>query len=163
MFKVIQGVLSLIRLNQAPVLISVCVCVSVYSPTKPAACSQTCSSWSYTWWAQAEFVHQVWVLVASKGDPRSPWTHETCFFVLPHMCSTDSQGHLVNPRSPTLLEVKSAVSSIRDLSCPPSSFQSLSSASIFNQLSSTEGMRGLFPAFSFTHYLAADSRTLLIP
>lgn len=49
------------------------------------------------------------------------------------------------------------------LFCPPRFSQSFSSASIFSQLSSVEGMRGLFSAFSLTHYLAADSHSLLIP
>lgn len=97
----------------------------------------------------------------------STWMHHACFFVRlehvpPHICSTDSQGQLVNLSSPTLMRVKSVLSSIPHLFCPPRFSQSFSSASIFNQLSSIEGMRGLFSAFSLTHYLAADSHSLLI-
>lgn len=72
-----------------------------------------------------------------------------------------SQGHPVIPCLPTLLGVKLVVSSPSHLLCPPRFSQSLSSASIFNQLSSTEGMEGLFSAF-FTHYLNASSRSLVI-
>lgn len=73
-----------------------------------------------------------------------------------------SQGHPVIPCLPTLLGVKLVVSSPPPhLLCPPRFFQSLSSASIFNQLSSTEGMEGLFSAF-FTHYLNASSRSLVM-
>ena len=51
-----------------------CVCVWVYSPTKPTAYSQTCSSLSYTWCAW--FVHQIRL----KEHPGWRWMNDACFF-----------------------------------------------------------------------------------
>lgn len=77
--------------------------------------------------------------------------------------TTDNQSHLENPSSVVCYDSNQVVSSIPHLFRPPRFSQSFSSASIFSQLSSIEGMRGLFSVFSLTHYLAADSQSLLIP
>lgn len=104
-----------------------------------------------------------WWLAKSTQDHCScmKWVSFWAFNILPHICFTSQ------PRSPgnSLLTyfTGSQISSL--LPPPPSSLStpilSISSASIFNQLSSTEGMEGLFSAF-FTHYLNASSRSLVM-
>lgn len=148
-----------------PAFISVCVCVfvSTHQPSQQHTAKHAHHCHTHDEPGQR--------LSIRSGCPESIQNHCGCMMsvsfgasiMLPHICFPGSQGHLINPSSLTLLGVKSVASSIPHLFCPPRFSQSLSSASIFNQLSSTEGMRALFSAVSLTHYLAADLQSLLIP